>query len=218
MSAMRSQRYVKLSLLYTCLNEVTTFFTITIKRFDIWSPKFLCGCTMDVKLCPPRNTMIFALSWHIERFIQHNFLLLKVASPSQCASLWRDLQHAHVRWLCWQIFRTFKAWNTPWHPASRVAKFIQNVTNKFIFHLTQSFWPATQGASYNLAKSPTTKSLTSILQQFRSVPATQLSEVWFKTWKRFHSDGKCPQDGTWCQRNNCQSSYKGEIIPEETDR
>ena len=28
----------------------------------------------------------------------------------------------------------------------------------------------------------------------------------FKTWEWFYSDGKCPLDGTWCQRNNCQSS------------
>ena len=52
----------------------------------------------------------------------------------------------------------------------------------------------------------------------RSAPETQLCKVWLKTWKRFYSDGKCPLDGTWCQRNNCQSSYKGEITPEETDR
>ena len=39
--------------------------------------------------------------------MQHNFLFPKVASPSQCASLWRDMWHARIRWLCWQIFRTF---------------------------------------------------------------------------------------------------------------
>ena len=66
--------------------------------------------------------------------------------------------------------------------------------------------------------SPTAKSLTGILQRIRSAPQTQLSKVWLKTWKRFYSDGKCPLDGTWCQRNNCQPSYKGEITPEETDR
>ena len=66
---------------------------------------------------------------HIQRLMQHNFLFPKVASPSQCASLWRDVRHIHVCWLCWQIFRTFQAWNMLWHPASRVTKSIQNVTN-----------------------------------------------------------------------------------------
>ena len=146
---------------------------------------------------------VWCIHGHIQRFMQHNLLFPKVASPSQCTSLWRDLRHACVRWLCWPIFRTFQAYNMLWHHASQVAKFIQNVTNIFIFHLTQNFRPATQGASYNLTKSPTAKSLTNIVQQFRSMPYTQLSVVWLKTWKRFYSDGKYPQDGTWCQRNNC---------------
>ena len=88
---------------------------------------------------------------------------------------------------------------------------------------TSSIWhkafdPSRRAAIYNLTISPTAKSLTGTLQRIRSAPQTQLSKVWLKTWKRFHSDGKCPLDGTWCQRNNCQSSYKGEIMPEETDR
>ena len=58
--------------------------------------------------------------------------------------------------------------------------------------LTYSFRSATQGASSYLTKSPTAKSLTSILQRFRSMPQAQLSEAWFKTWKWFYSDGKCP--------------------------
>ena len=51
-SSVTSQRSVKFNLLYSCLNEITTFFTITIKRFDVWSPNCMCRCTMDVKLCP----------------------------------------------------------------------------------------------------------------------------------------------------------------------
>ena len=82
----------------------------------------------------------------------------------------------------------------------------------------KAFDPPRRAAIYNLTKSPTTKSLTGILQRIRSAPQTQLSKVWLKTLKRFDSDGKCPLKGTWCQRNNCQSSYKGEITPEETDR
>ena len=46
--------------------------------------------------------------------MQHNFFFPKVASPSQCASLWRDVQHARVRWLCLQIFRTFQSCNMLW--------------------------------------------------------------------------------------------------------
>ena len=82
----------------------------------------------------------------------------------------------------------------------------------------KAFDPPRLADIYNLTKSPTAKSLTGTLQRIRSAPETQLCKVWLKTWKRFYSDGKCPLDGTWCQRNNCQSSYKGEITPEETDR
>ena len=46
----------------------------------------------------------------------------------------------------------------------------------------------------------------------------QLSEAWLKTWKRLYSDGKCQLDGTWCQRNKCQSLYQKEITPEESGR
>ena len=86
---------------------------------------------------------VWCIHGHIQWFMPHNLLFPKVASPSQCASLWRDVRHARVRWLCWQIFRTFQTWNRLWREAERVAKFIQNVTNIFIFHLTQSFRPAT---------------------------------------------------------------------------
>ena len=82
----------------------------------------------------------------------------------------------------------------------------------------KAFDPPRLADIYNLTKSPTAKSLTGTLQRIRSAPETQLCKVWLKTWKRFYIDGKCPLDGTWCQRNNCQSSYKGEITPEETDR
>ena len=84
---------------------------------------------------------------HIQWFMQHNFLFPKVASPSQCASLWRDVRHARVLWLCWQFFRTFQTWKTLWRSVSRVTKFIQNISNMFIFHLTQSFRPAIQRPS-----------------------------------------------------------------------
>ena len=82
---------------------------------------------------------VWCIHGHIQWFMPHNSLFPKVASPSQCASLWRDVRHARVRWLCWQIFRTFQTCNRLWREAERVAKFIQNVTNIFIFHLTQSF-------------------------------------------------------------------------------
>ena len=86
---------------------------------------------------------VWCIHGHIQWFMPHNLLFPKVASPSQCVSLWRDVRHARVCWLCWQIFRTFQTWNRLWREAERVAKFIQNVTNIFIFHLTQSFRPAT---------------------------------------------------------------------------
>ena len=86
---------------------------------------------------------VWCIHGHIQWFMPHDLLFPKVASPSQCASLWRDVRHARVRWLCCQIFRTFQTWNRLWREAERVAKFIQNVTNIFIFHLTQSFRPAT---------------------------------------------------------------------------
>ena len=82
----------------------------------------------------------------------------------------------------------------------------------------KAFDPPRRADIYNLTKSPTAKSLTGLLQWIRSVPQTQLSKVWLKTWEWFYSDGKCPLDGIWCQSNNCQSSYKVEIPPEETNR
>ena len=100
-------------------------------------------------------------------------------------------------------FATFQTWNMLWRFASRAAKFIQNVTNIFNFHLTQSFRPATSSGHLQSDEIPTAKSLTGILQRIRSAPQTQLCKVWLKTWKRFYSDGKCPLHGTWCQRNNC---------------
>ena len=140
--------------------------------------------------------------------MQHNFLFPKVASPShsQCASLRHDVRHCTCSLALLTFFRTFQACNTLSLPVSQVAKFIQNVANIFIFHLTQNFRPATQGASYNLTKSPTAKSLTSIAGPR---PNTALPSVVVKTLKRFYSDGKCPLDGTWCQKNNCQSWHEG---------
>ena len=82
---------------------------------------------------------VWCIHGHIQWFMQHNFLFPKVASHSQCASLWRDVRHARVRWLCWQIFRTFQTWNTLWRSASRVAKFIKNVTNIIISIWHQAF-------------------------------------------------------------------------------
>ena len=70
----------------------------------------------------------------------------------------------------------------------------------------KAFDPPHLAAIYNLTKSPTAKSLTGTLQRIRSTPETQLCKVWLKTWKRFYNDGKCPLDGTYGQRNNCQSS------------
>ena len=98
----------------------------------------------------------------------------------------------------------------------------RNLCKMFPIYLSsiwhKAFDPPCRAAIYNLTKYPTAKSLAGILHRIRSAPQTQLSKVWLKTWKRFYNDGKCPLDGTWCQKNNCQSSYKGEITPEETDR
>ena len=100
---------------------------------------------------------VWCIHGHIQWFMQHNFLFAKVASPSQCASLWRDVWHARVRWLFWQFSRTFQTWNTLWRSASRVAKFIQNVSNIFIFHLTQSFRPATSSGHLQSDEIPESK-------------------------------------------------------------
>ena len=150
--------------------------------------------------------------------MQHNFLFPKVASPWQCASLWRNARHARVRWLCWHFFGHFR-------PEIRYGALPRRLRNiyKMLPIYSSSIWhkafdPPRRSAIYNLTKSPTAKSLTGLLQRIRSAPQTQLSKVWLKTWKRCYSDGKCPLDGTWCQINNCQSSYKGEITPEETDK
>ena len=47
---------------------------------------------------------VWYIHGHIQWFMQHNFLFPKVASPSQCASFWRDVRHARVRRLCWHFF------------------------------------------------------------------------------------------------------------------
>ena len=147
--------------------------------------------------------------------MQHNFLFPKVASPSQCPSLWRDVRHARVRDKFFGHFRPEIRYGAMPRGSQNLHKTLP-IYSSSIRH--KPFDPPCPAAIYNLTKSPTAKSLTGILQRIRSAPQTQLSKVWLKTWKRFHSDGKCPLDGIWCQRNNCQSSYKGEIRPEETDR
>ena len=147
---------------------------------------------------------VWCIHGHIQWFMPHNLLFPKVASPSQCASLWRDVRHARVRWLCWQIFRTFQTWNGARQSGSRNLYKMLPIYSSSIWH--KAFDPPRLADIYNLTKSPTAKSLTGTLQRIRSAPETQLCKVWLKTWKRFYSDGKCPLDGTWCQRNNCQSS------------
>ena len=141
---------------------------------------------------------VWCIHGHIQWFMQHNLLFPKVASPSQCVSLWRDVRHARVRWLCWQIFRKFQTWNRLWRSASRVANLYKMlpIYSSSIWH--KAFDPPRLAAIYNLTKSPTAKSLTGTLQRIRSAPETQLCKVWLKTWKRFYSDGKCPLDGIWC--------------------
>ena len=72
-------------------------------------------------------------------YATHNYLFLKVAIPLQCASLWCAMWHARVRRPCWQNFWTFQTYNTLSHPAFWITKFMQIVTNIFIFHSTQTF-------------------------------------------------------------------------------
>ena len=126
---------------------------------------------------------VWCMPGHMQRFMQHFFSISESCKPL-AVRLLRDVRHAHVRWLCWQIYRTFQACNTLWQSGSRVAKFIRNVSNIFIYHLAQNFRPATQGTRYNLTKYPTAKSLTNILQQCRSRPR--------------HSSAKCG----WRHENN----------------
>ena len=47
-SLMTSQSDDKLGLLYSCLNEIGTFFAITLKRFKVWSSNFMCRCAVAV--------------------------------------------------------------------------------------------------------------------------------------------------------------------------
>ena len=159
---------------------------------------------------------VWCIHGHIQWFMPHNLLFPKVASPSQCASLWRGMHvfagfvdkfFGHFRPEIGYGARQSGSWN--------LYKMLP-IYSSSIWH--KAFDPPHLADIYNLTKSPTAKSLTGTLQRIRSAPETQLCKVWLKTWKRFYSDGKCPLDGTWCQRNNCQSSYKGEITPEETDR
>ena len=88
-----------------------------------------------------RNHALQQCLMHQQWFMPIICYFRKLQAPRSalvCGATW----HARVRWLCWQIFRTFQTWNRLWRE-ERVAKFIQNVTNIFIFHLTQSFRPAT---------------------------------------------------------------------------
>ena len=72
---------------------------------------------------------VWCIHGHIHWYMQHNFLFLKVASPSQCTSLCHNVAHACLCWLYWQNFRTIQACIMLWHPAFRVTRFTRIVTN-----------------------------------------------------------------------------------------
>ena len=95
---------------------------------------------------------VWCIHGHIQWFMPHHLLFPKVASPSQCANLWRDVRHARVRWLCWQIFRTFQTWNRLWRETERVAKFIQMlpIYSSSIWH--KAFDPPRLADIYNLTQ------------------------------------------------------------------
>ena len=76
----------------------------------------------------------------------------------------------------------------------------------------------TQGVSYNLTKSRQQNHSPAYCSNSGPRPRHSSPKCGWRHKNDFYSDGKCPLDGTWCQRNNCQSSHKGEITPEETDR
>ena len=143
---------------------------------------------------------VWCIHGHIQWFMPHNLLFPKVAG-------FVDKFFGH--------FRPEIGYGARQSGSRNLYKMLP-IYSSSIWH--KAFDPPCRAGIYNMTKSPTAKSLTGTLQRIRSAPETQLCKVWLKTWKRFYSDGKCPLDGTWCQRNNCQSSYKGEITPEETDR
>ena len=95
---------------------------------------------------------VWCIHGHIQWFMQYNFLFQKVASPSQCASLWRDEWHARVRWLCWHIFRTFQASITI-RPCLAVGREMYTKCYQYI-HLSFDTKLSTRHAGFSLTKSP----------------------------------------------------------------
>ena len=126
---------------------------------------------------------VWCIHGHIQWFMQHNLLFPKIASPSQCASLWRNMLHARVRWLCWQIFGHFRpeiGYGALPRRSRNLYKMLP-IYSSSIWH--KAFDPPRLAAIYNLTKSPTAKSLTGTLQRIRSASETQLCKVWLKTWQ-----------------------------------
>ena len=112
---------------------------------------------------------VWCIHGHIHWCMQHNFLFPKVAS-SQCASLWRDVRTARVRWLCWQFVGHFRP-EIPYGALPRRSRNLHKmlpIYSTSIWH--KAFDPPRRAAIYNLTESPTAKSLTGILQRIRSVP------------------------------------------------
>ena len=60
-SLMSSQSDDKLGLLYSCLNEIGTFYAITLKRFKVWSSNFMCRCAIAVWPCLHKILLVASL-------------------------------------------------------------------------------------------------------------------------------------------------------------
>ena len=149
---------------------------------------------------------VWCIHGHIQWFMQYNFLFPKVTSP-RSALVYGATCGMHVfPGFVDNFFGHFRPeiGYGALPRGSRNSYKMLPIYSSSIWH--KAFDPPCLAAIYNLTKYPTAKSLTGTLQRIRSAPQTQLFKVWLKTWKRFYNDGKCPLDGTWCQRNNCQSS------------
>ena len=81
-------------------------------------------------------------------------LFPKVASPSQCASLWRDVRHARVLWPCWHTFRTF----SPAIPYGTLPCGSRNLY-KLLPIYSSSIWHKAFYPPRNLTKSPNSQDI-----------------------------------------------------------
>ena len=99
-SLMTSQSDDKLGLLYSCLNEIGTFFAITLKRFKVWSSNLMFRCAIAVWPCLQKILLVASLmtspcwKW-VEIFNRRNFVNIWARKPIISA------EHTACPWLSW---------------------------------------------------------------------------------------------------------------------